>query len=52
MSCSVDIPGRPGLFQKQIQKEWIWERWEVGLGLGLGGVAGGKTVVKCERRLK
>lgn len=31
--CLVDIPGRPVLFLKKMEKEWIWERGEWGEGL-------------------
>lgn len=35
--CSVNIPGRPGLFWRAIEKEWIYRRREEGWGTGRSG---------------
>jgi hypothetical protein len=40
MLCSADILGRPVLFWREAEEEWIWERWR-----RLGGEEGGRTEV-------
>lgn len=30
-TCLVDIPGKPALFSKEMEEDWIWGKGEVGV---------------------
>lgn len=44
MPCLVAVAGRPALFWKKKEEEWIWGREDVGGGTGRRG--GGETEVR------
>ena len=43
MPCSVVIPGRPVLFLREMEEEWVWREGRCRVG-ELEGVEGGETV--------
>lgn len=48
MPCLSDIPGRPTLIQREMEKEWFWGRGEVLWGTGKSGEMGscGQDAIK------
>lgn len=47
MSCTVDIPWRPSLFNKLLEQQWIWKNGNVG---GQERAKGGNVAVRVYKR--